>query len=372
MNECVEETIEIAQLYADLKQFMKQSQIEYKLPSGEDLNFSKSDVDFLLRRHEDLGKIKAFILNYGIKIIVRQNNKNHFYFVVIDNQQIHAFDFTVGLMSPSGLICSGDYLFQSSEFGIDFNNHYAFLKNAAKFQTSHYVIKESKKSVPTRGISFIKKISRYVLNIFSKKSPGLSVVLLGADGSGKSSVSDFIQSSFAVDRKLFQLKTIYFKPNVFKIKPDRKLSEYVNIPHSHSTYSSFLSVAKVFYVFLNYILYWPILQLRKKSGHLIIFDRHFYDILIDPKRYRINKTGLKCAFFLVNFIAKPDLVIILSSDVESLSKRKPGEVEEELLTKLNAHYKDFLIKNVNIFHIVNNGSLEDLKQKVLKIILKEL
>lgn len=204
-----------------------------------------------------------------------------------------------------------------------------------------------------------------------KNTQGICLVLLGADGSGKSTVSEFIQRNLSIDRKLFQLKKIYFKPNVFKIKPDKKFTT-VNIPHSHGSYSSFLSVCKVVYVFLNYLFYIPMWFFRKKNGHLILFDRHFYDMLIDPQRYRINKAGLRLAQLLSKLIPKPEAVIVLTSDVSQLSARKPGEVPEELLTVLNKSYKNFSLKNVNVCHIDNDGSVKDLTEKVFTTVLRSI
>lgn len=360
----------IESFYSNVKEFMKQNEVEYKILGEDRVDFSKSDIDIVLRSYDGLEKIKAFTRNSAIQTIIKINNKHHFYFIVTDEENIHAFDFTVGLVSSVGVVCSGDYFFQSSDHGVDFQENYRFLKNAVKHNPSFYTIKENRKSFLFRMLLNCNKVFKYLRTVFLRNTNGISLVLLGADGSGKSTASDFIQSSFSTERQLFQVKKIYFKPNVFKIKPDKKMKD--NIPHNHSSYSSFLSICKVIYVFLNYLLYQPMCFFRKKNGHLILFDRHFYDMLIDPQRYRINKAGLWAAKLLSRLLQKPDAVIVLTSKVSELSARKPGEVTEKLLTSLNNSYKNFSLKNVNVCHINNDNSVNELKEKVFTAVLRSM
>jgi thymidylate kinase len=363
----------IEDFYSDLKEFMTLAKIDYKFLDEGVINFLNSDIDILIRTQEDLKKIKNFIINYKIKIIIRTDNKNNFYFVVTDNQNIHAFDFSVGLMSGLGVVCSGEYFFHSNDSGIDINKNYKFLKNSAKNSDSFYIIKENKKNLFYHSLLNFKKLFKYVHNIFLGKRNGITLAFLGADGSGKSTALEFIQRNFSEDRKLFPFKKIYFKPNVFKIKPDVKSSvDGTNIPHSHSTYSSLLSVCKVFYVFLNYLFYLPILFLRKKNGHMVLFDRHYYDLLADPKRYRINNAGLRAARLLSSWVPKPDAVIVLTSDISLLAQRKPDEVPIELLTTLNDRYQSFSLKKVKIIHVTNNGSIDKMKDELFNIVLRSI
>ncbi|CEK10232.1 hypothetical protein [Legionella hackeliae] len=364
----------IEKFYSELLVFLEKSNIEFKLVNENGVDFTASDIDFILRHPGDLKKIKKFVSNYGIQTLIRTNNKRHFYFIVVDDENIHAFDFMVGLISSSGVICSGDYFFQSSKNGVGFKENYQFLKDSSKHQDLFYVVKENRKSLFTRMKIFSKRIVYYLKHLFSRQqSQGLYLVLLGADGSGKSTASEYITQSFSLKRKLFQLKRIYFKPNVIKIKPDNKISLHEgNIPHGHSTYSSLLSICKVMYIFINYLLYAPVLYLRKKCGHLIIFDRHFYDMLIDEKRYRINNTGLLFAKKLAGLIPKPDAVITLNSEVPTLEQRKPNEVTRELLVNLNEKYKNFYFDRVKVDHISNNGTIEEFKQKLHYSVLKSI
>ncbi|RUR12738.1 thymidylate kinase [Legionella sp. km772] len=364
-------SLTIEQFYSELKQFMEENQTPYKL-LDDGLDFSKSDVDILLKCEDDLKKIKAYIKTCKIKTLIKINKKKQFYFIVSDAKKIHAFDFMVGLLSTSGEICNGNYFFQSSEGGVNFIENYKFLKNSAKNKGNFYVVKEVSPGFLLNASVFLKKLTRNINNLF-KKPTGLSVVLLGADGSGKSTALNYIKEQFSEKRKLFPLKRIYFKPTVFKIKPDNKNSlQKGHIPHNASSYPSILSLAKVLYVFLNYILYLPMLYVRKKNGHLILFDRHFYDLIIDSKRHRINEKGVYWAKFLTKFLPKPDVLIILSCEPEQLSKRKPGEVPIELLHQLNNAYQAFKPSKVNTYQIINNNSVEYLHEQLSAILITNI
>ncbi len=363
-------TLTINQFYIELKVFLNQHQIPYKDFDMANIDFSKSDIDIVLKSEADLKKIKAFIRKQSIKIKIRIDNKKQFYFIIIDKKNIHAFDFMVGLLASSGLISNGNYLFQSSDEGINFIKNYQFLKRKAKSKENFYIIKEVKYTNFLKLLFYSKKIVINIKNLFKSKDSGLYVALLGADGSGKSTALNYIKEQFSEKRKLFPLKRIYFKPNVFKIKPDNKNSlKSGHLPHSSPSYSSILSLAKVIYIFLNYLLYIPILSIRKKNGHLILFDRHFYDLLIDAQRHRIDRTGVWLASLLVNFIPKPDILIILSAETEQLSQRKPDEVNKDLLNSLNSRYKNFKPKKVSTYHLINNRSLESLHEQLTSILI---
>ena len=105
---------------------------------------------------------------------------------------------------------------------------------------------------------------------------------------------------------------------------------------------------------------------------MILFDRHYYDILVDNKRYGINSTGQKVAKKLSWLLPTPDAVIILTAKEKQLMQRKPDEVPEEILSDLLSKYRKFYLNNVNVYQVVNDKSLEEFKSEVNEIILKSL
>ena len=112
--------------------------------------------------------------------------------------------------------------------------------------------------------------------------------------------------------------------------------------------------------------------LRKRKGQIILFDRHFYDILIDNERYGINHLGLSLANVLYKITPKPDIVFILTSNIHTLSERKPDEVSLDKLEELVGKYKKFSQKDERFCHIENDRSIGELEDKIKNVFLKRI
>lgn len=361
----------IQDLFNDLNEYMSSKDILFKVLSEDEIDFTASDVDFVLKSTEDLVLAKEFILNYNVSKLVKVDNRNQFYVIVIDGENIHAFDLMVGLFVGHMKVCDGEYFFESEAAGLDFLKTYKFLKQIMKHNPEYYfsIDKRSKNGF----FRLFSKTKRIFSSLFCKQGEGASIVALGPDGSGKSHVTKFLKDCYAVNRKLFSTKSMYLKPSVFKIKPDKpQVENVVYKPHDIKVYSSFFSMAKVFYIWLNYFLYIPMFYLRKRKGQIILFDRHFYDILIDNERYGINHLGLSLANVLYKITPKPDIVFILTSNIHTLSERKPDEVSLDKLEELVGKYKKFSQKDERFCHIENDRSIGELEDKIKNVFLKRI
>lgn len=86
------------------------------------------------------------------------------------------------------------------------------------------------------------------------------------------------------------------------------------------------------------------------SGSLIIGDRYFYDLYIDPKRYRLNlpKYVIKLCSFV---IPSPDFVFLCVGEPDLIYKRKPEISTNEIMIQQN-NLKDFAAgkKNCCLFN----------------------
>ena len=97
-------------------------------------------------------------------------------------------------------------------------------------------------------------------------------------------------------------------------------------------------------------------------------DRFVYDIIVDPKRYRIKFP----AFFikLISYLLpKPDLVFILDATVEIIQQRK-REVDSDILHNLKLKYLQLKNKIKNTYVIDNSQNLDQTLDSVFQIILK--
>jgi len=172
------------------------------------------------------------------------------------------------------------------------------------------------------------KIRTYAKRIFRLISPpGLTVAVLGTDGSGKSTI---IASIETVLSQALHNKSRYdhlrpnLLPSIAKLFGKPGSTGPVTNPHA-SVPSGFLgSLARVSYYTLDYIFgYWvKVYPALVKRPTLHIFDRYYYDYLIDPKRARIQLPEwiIKAVGFL---IPKPDLILCLGAAPDVIYARKP-------------------------------------------------
>lgn len=173
----------------------------------------------------------------------------------------------------------------------------------------------------------------------SKKQVSFSIVFLGTDGSGKSTI---INSITPILNKFYPNNVYYehLRPNKFPTiaKLLGKKEEFdgpVTNPHSKNPSGTLGSLLRWSYYLLDYILGYGLKVFPKKvfKSCVWIFDRYYYDYLIDKKRTRVNLPNwlLKVGQW---FIPEPDIIICLGADPQKIHDRKPelplAEVERQV------------------------------------------
>ena len=143
-----------------------------------------------------------------------------------------------------------------------------------------------------------------------------------------------------------------------------KASKEVKVKNIPSKLSSFFRY--IYYVF-DYILgyFFICRRILTKEG-FIIYDRYYYDYLIQPPyRSYINLPYLIKKFFSI-FIPKPDLIIYFKSDPKTLFERKQEETLEEL-SELVFLYENFTTKNKGIKVVNANKSKSEVVFQIIEI-----
>lgn len=152
------------------------------------------------------------------------------------------------------------------------------------------------------------------------------IAFVGPDGCGKSSVIEAVAAEFT---PAFQ-KVVHFHLRP-KSLPARAGGEIpVTDPHGQPVRGFGFSVAKMLYLFADYWLgYFSSVRAATVRTKLVIFDRYFYDILVDPKRVLYGGPRW-LPKLLARFVPRPDLVFLLNAKAEVLWTRKHEVRYEEV------------------------------------------
>jgi thymidylate kinase len=160
---------------------------------------------------------------------------------------------------------------------------------------------------------------------------GLMVVLLGPDGSGKSTIARYLQNAFVPTNG--RLRYFHFRPDLLR----RNLDEVDPNPHLRAIRSTLGSLFKLVYLLFDDIIgYHLFVRPRLVRSDLVVFDRYFPDLMVDPIRYRFG-APLWAARLAGWFIPRPDLFLVLDAPYEVLQGRK-SELRTDELKVLRSRY----------------------------------
>jgi thymidylate kinase len=143
-----------------------------------------------------------------------------------------------------------------------------------------------------------------------------TIVVCGPDGSGKTTLARELASGSAGRQILW----LHHRPGVL---PKRSASEGpVLEPHRLPPYGRIASYLKLAYLFADYSLGW-FLRVRPvlRRGGLLILERGWWDLSVDPRRYRLQDIS-RAVRFLGAFLPSPDLVLLLEAPPDVLLARK--------------------------------------------------
>jgi thymidylate kinase len=176
---------------------------------------------------------------------------------------------------------------------------------------------------------------------------GVYVALLGPDGAGKSSTIEALESRMAgafarsecygfTPAVVHKLRHGGYRPNA--------------IPHALPPRSFVQSVARaVLYWGGYYTLGYAVRHLDLARTTLVLNDRHFVDVLVDPVRYRYGgPSWLVQAIW--RCIPKPDLILLLDAPAEVLQSRKQEVPFEETARQRQAYAE--LVGTLRNGHII--------------------
>jgi thymidylate kinase len=159
---------------------------------------------------------------------------------------------------------------------------------------------------------------------------------------------------------------LHLKPRIIVARRSDPGAAFDN-PHGKPPRSALVSVAKIS-IWLMEAWYGSFFQEEKKT--LLICDRYYHDLLVDPKRYRYG--GPHWAAVLVGkLMPRPSLWILLDAPAEVLQARKQEVPLEETARQRDA-YLAFV--RAQRYHVIVNASqalekvIADVEQAITRVV----
>jgi thymidylate kinase len=197
----------------------------------------------------------------------------------------------------------------------------------------------------------IKKLGRFL------RPSGVSVVVLGPDGAGKSSVVSALPERLA---PVLPSHVCWgFVPGLKSLFARSGEPRQTDTPHLLEPRSAPVAVLRVCYWFVFNFISRFTLRSAVARARLVMYDRHFIDILVDQRRYRYAGPHWIIRM-LCRLAPTPDLVILLDAPASVLQSRKQ-EVPFEVTVEQCAAYRNLLRK-------ISHGKVIDAAQPFERVV----
>ncbi len=233
-------------------------------------------------------------------------------------------------------------------FGVEHMAEILSLVEGVGFSDQTDIIRSLRKALSLRYRTLVPYLRIVALLWFIKRAwermifpTGLVAILVSPDGGGKSTVADLVVNRLRYGFR--NVKRMHWRP--YLLPPPRKLLsparwkelEAPNYdPHGLPPKGMVGSVARFFYYFSDYVLgYAPKVLWPKIRTHLVVFERYYYDFLVDTRRFRLAIPSWLPVFFLP-FVPKGDILFVLSGSADVLYERKQEIPLEEIRRQLDA------------------------------------
>jgi len=254
------------------------------------------------------------------------------------------------------------------------------LLHASEENEKKVLLKSLKKAIILKQT--IRKPWKWPLIILSQTSrivnriihpSGILVCFLSPDGGGKSSVAKMLERN--ISGIFRRSKYLHWRPNLlpqlralFQRSGDEFVFPVTNPHASTKRRNRAASLFRWLYYSADYILgyYLKLLPMKVRST-VILMDRYYYDIIVDPLRYGF-KLPTWLLKFMLPFIPKPDVVIYLDNTPQGLYARKQelsiGELERQVTV-----WREFISLLPNARIMTTDRPLDDVVKEAASIVL---
>jgi thymidylate kinase len=160
------------------------------------------------------------------------------------------------------------------------------------------------------------------------RPPGVTVVMCGADGSGKSTAASAVIDGLEGTFPLQKVRHFHWKPPIFSGKRqaarEATTDPHRQLPRNPAASLCYFGVHWLEFLLGSHFRLWPVTF----RGGLVLIDRYYYDFFVDQRRYRLSVPPfiIRLGHF---FLKKPDLVMLFDAPAAVLQGRKQEVPLEE-------------------------------------------
>ncbi len=159
---------------------------------------------------------------------------------------------------------------------------------------------------------------------------GGCVLVVGPDGAGKSTVLAELSRLF--EAAGVDVLRAHHRPQI--IGAQHGDGDPVPDPQAQPPRSGLAAAAKLAVVFCDHVLGWSGRWRRQRSTGVLLLERGWFDVAVDPLRYRLRPHWTGVVRRLGRLLPKADVALILVGDASSIHARKPeigvAEVQRQM------------------------------------------
>lgn len=206
---------------------------------------------------------------------------------------------------------------------------------------------------------------------------GKFFAVLGTDGTGKSTLVDQLRERMRPVFREGGVRVFHMRPGLLPqlrslVTMRKKVytAEEISNPHNSKPSGFAGSCVRVLYYWTDFVLgYFARVLPTRRRNSLVLFDRYFDDYQVDPRRARIQE-NFALARWLAPWTPRPEKVLVCTTDLETVQKRKQEHTPEESARQLAAYEK--LAQTSPSFYLVQTGdSIETTVNRALDVMFEE-
>ncbi|MDP9220265.1 MAG: hypothetical protein M3P23_06965 [Actinomycetota bacterium] len=163
-------------------------------------------------------------------------------------------------------------------------------------------------------------------------STGTYAVLVGPDGAGKSTVSRGLVERARTEG--IPVTTAHYRPGFLAGRSAG--STETTAPHVQQRRGMAAGIAKLLLLTADGLLGYLFLWRGPRRSGLLIVERGWWDMAVDPRRYRLHPRLTGLVEILGRLLPRADIAVLLSGDAQTMDRRKTEIGAQEVERQVNS------------------------------------